>query len=74
MTNDDYRALSEQADEHGIFRLVLTGGGSDGSYPGLNCRARPNEAFDNFNTNGWSFDDDSEAFADIEVQSQISLA
>ena len=77
MTNDDYRALSEQADEHGIFRFVLTGGEAlmDRNLGSLIEALDPMKHLIILDTNGWSFDDDkAKWFADIGgYKAQISL-
>ena len=77
MTNDDYRALSEQADEQGIFRFVLTGGEAlmDRNLGSLIEALDPMKHLIILDTNGWSFDDDkAKWFADIGgYKAQISL-
>ena len=76
MTNEDYRELSNRADEEGIFRFVLTGGEHLGSQ--LRCIDRaldPMKHLIILDTNGWSFDKEkAKWFADVGgYKAQISL-
>ena len=60
MDNDDYRKLSESADEAGIFRFVLTGGEAlmDRNLGPLIQALDPMKHLIILDTNGWSFDEE----------------
>ena len=77
MTNDDYRELSNRADEEGIFRFVLTGGEAlmDRNLESLIEALDPMKHLIILDTNGWSFDEDkAKWFASIGgYKAQISL-
>ena len=77
MTNDDYRALSEAADEAGIFRFVLTGGEAlmDRNLESLIEALDPMKHLIILDTNGWSFDEEkAKWFAGVGgYKAQISL-
>jgi MoaA/NifB/PqqE/SkfB family radical SAM enzyme len=74
---DDYRELSRQADEYGIFRFVLTGGEAllDKNLDKLIDALDPMRHLIILDTNGWTFDDDkAKWFADLGgYKAQISL-
>jgi MoaA/NifB/PqqE/SkfB family radical SAM enzyme len=74
---DDYRELSRQADEYGIFRFVLTGGEAllDKNLDKLIATLDPMRHLIILDTNGWTFDDDkAKWFADLGgYKAQISL-
>jgi len=57
---NDYRKLSEEADEYGIFRFVLTGGEAllDKNLDKLIEVLDPNKHLIILDTNGWTFDED----------------
>jgi len=77
MDNDDYRKLSEKADEAGIFRFVLTGGEAlmDRNLGPLIEALDPLKHLIILDTNGWSFDEEkAKWFADQGgYKAQISL-
>ena len=77
MTNDDYRELSERADEAGIFRFVLTGGEAlmDRNLGSLIQALDPMKHLIILDTNGWSFDEEkAKWFAEQGgYKAQISL-
>ena len=77
MDNDDYRKLSESADEAGIFRFVLTGGEAlmDRNLGPLIQALDPMKHLIILDTNGWSFDEEkAKWFADQGgYKAQISL-
>lgn len=77
MDNDDYRRLSEMADEAGIFRFVLTGGEAlmDRQLGSLIQALDPLKHLIILDTNGWSFDEEkAKWFADQGgYKAQISL-
>lgn len=77
MTLDDYKELSRQADEYGIFRFVLTGGEAllDKNLDKLIGVLDPMKHLIILDTNGWTFDDDKARwFADLGgYKAQISL-
>ncbi len=60
MTLDDYRELSRQADEYGIFRFVLTGGEAllDKDLDKLIEALDPMKHLIILDTNGWTFDEE----------------
>jgi MoaA/NifB/PqqE/SkfB family radical SAM enzyme len=60
MDLDDYRILSDQADEYGIFRFVITGGEAllDKNLDKLITVLDPMKHLIILDTNGWSFDED----------------
>ena len=60
MSLDDYRELSKQADECGIFRFVLTGGEAllDKNLDKLIEALDPKKHLIILDTNGWTFDED----------------
>ena len=74
---EDYRKLSEEADEYGIFRFVLTGGEAllDKNLDRLIGVLDPQKHLIILDTNGWTFDDDkAKWFADLGgYKAQISL-
>jgi MoaA/NifB/PqqE/SkfB family radical SAM enzyme len=74
---DDYRELSRQADEYGIFRFVLTGGEAllDKNLDKLIDALDPMKHLIILDTNGWTFDDEKARwFADLGgYKAQISL-
>jgi len=57
---NDYQKLSEEADEYGIFRFVLTGGEAllDKNLDKLIEVLDPNKHLIILDTNGWTFDED----------------
>lgn len=59
MDNEDYRRLSEMADEAGVFRFVLTGGEAlmDRQLGSLIDALDPKKHLIILDTNGWSFDE-----------------
>lgn len=77
MTNEDYKELSETADELGIFRFVLTGGEAlmDRNLGSLIEALDPMKHLIILDTNGWSFDEKkAQWFADQGgYKAQISL-
>jgi len=77
MTLDDYRELSRQADEYGIFRFVLTGGEAllDKNLDQLIEALDPMKHLIILDTNGWTFDEaKAKWFADLGgYKAQISL-
>lgn len=77
MSLDDYRELSRQADEYGIFRFVLTGGEAllDKSLDKLIEAINPMKHLVILDTNGWTFDEEkAKWFADLGgYKAQISL-
>ena len=77
MDNDDYRKLSEMADEAGIFRFVITGGEAlmDRNLGSLIEVLDPMKHLIILDTNGWSFDEEkAKWFADQGgYKAQISL-
>ena len=77
MSLDDYRDLSRQADENGIFRFVLTGGEAllDKSLDKLIEALDPMKHLIILDTNGWTFDEEkANWFAGIGgYKAQISL-
>ena len=60
MDLDDYRELSKQADEAGIFRFVLTGGEAllDKNLDQLIEAIDPKKHLVILDTNGWTFDEE----------------
>jgi len=74
---EDYRKLSEEADEYGIFRFVLTGGEAllDKNLDKLIEVLDPKKHLIILDTNGWTFDDEKARwFADLGgYKAQISL-
>lgn len=74
---DDYRELSRQADEYGIFRFVLTGGEAllDKNLDKLIEALDPMKHLIILDTNGWTFDENKARwFADLGgYKAQISL-
>jgi MoaA/NifB/PqqE/SkfB family radical SAM enzyme len=74
---DDYRELSRQADEYGIFRLVLTGGEAllDKNLDKLIEAIDPLKHLVILDTNGWTFDiEKAKWFASLGgYKAQISL-
>jgi len=60
MSLDDYRELSKQADDCGIFRFVLTGGEAllDKNLDKLIEALDPKKHLIILDTNGWTFDED----------------
>lgn len=77
MTLEDYRTLSQQADDYGIFRFVLTGGEAllDKNLDKLIEALDPMKHLIILDTNGWTFDDEKARwFADQGgYKVQISL-
>ncbi len=77
MTLDDYRILSKEADELGIFRFVLTGGEAllDKDLDKLILALDPKKHLIILDTNGWTFDEDKARwFASLGgYKAQISL-
>lgn len=77
MNLDDYKELSRQADEYGIFRFVLTGGEAllDKNLDKLIDVLDPKKHLIILDTNGWTFDDEkAKWFADLGgYKAQISL-
>lgn len=77
MTLDDYKELSRQADEYGIFRFVLTGGEAllDKSLDLLINALDPMKHLIILDTNGWTFDEEkAKWFAGLGgYKAQISL-
>lgn len=77
MTLDDYRELSRQADEYGIFRFVLTGGEAllDKNLDKLISTLDPMKHLIILDTNGWTFDEEkAKWFSDLGgYKAQISL-
>lgn len=73
----EYRELSRQADEYGIFRFVLTGGEAllDKNLDKLIEALDPMKHLIILDTNGWTFDDEkAKWFADLGgYKAQISL-
>jgi MoaA/NifB/PqqE/SkfB family radical SAM enzyme len=73
----DYKKLSEEADEYGIFRFVLTGGEAllDKNLDKLIEVLDPQKHLIILDTNGWTFDDEkAKWFADLGgYKAQISL-
>lgn len=74
---DDYRELSRQADEYGIFRFVLTGGEAlmDKNLDKVIEAIDPIKHLVILDSNGWSFDEaKAQWFADLGgYKAQISL-
>jgi len=74
---EEYRKLSEEADQYGIFRFVLTGGEAllDKNLDRLIGVLDPQKHLIILDTNGWTFDDDkAKWFADLGgYKAQISL-
>lgn len=74
---DDYRELSRQADEYGIFRFVLTGGEAllDKNLDKLVEALDPMKHLVILDTNGWTFDEEkAKWFAGLGgYKAQISL-
>ena len=74
---DDYRELSRQADEYGIFRFVLTGGEAllDKNLDKLIESLDPMKHLIILDTNGWTFDEEkAKWFAGLGgYKAQISL-
>jgi MoaA/NifB/PqqE/SkfB family radical SAM enzyme len=74
---DDYKELSRQADEYGIFRFVLTGGEAllDKNLDKLVDALDPLRHLVILDTNGWTFDEDkAKWFAGLGgYKAQISL-
>ena len=74
---EDYRELSRQADEYGIFRFVLTGGEAllDKKLDSLISVLDPMKHLIILDTNGWTFDEDkAKWFAEQGgYKAQISL-
>jgi MoaA/NifB/PqqE/SkfB family radical SAM enzyme len=60
MTTDDYKELSRQADEFGIFRFVITGGEAliDKNLDKLIEALDPMKHLIILDTNGWTFDEE----------------
>jgi MoaA/NifB/PqqE/SkfB family radical SAM enzyme len=77
MTLEDYKDLSRQADEYGLFRFVLTGGEAllDKNLGKLIESLDPMKHLIILDTNGWTFDEDkAKWFASIGgYKAQISL-
>ena len=77
MTLDDYRELSRQADEMGIFRFVLTGGEAllDKDLDKLIEALDPKKHLIILDTNGWTFNEEkAKWFASLGgYKAQISL-
>lgn len=77
MSLDDYRTLSQQADDYGIFRFVLTGGEAllDKNLDKLIEALDPMKHLIILDTNGWTFDEDkAKWFASLGgYKAQISL-
>ena len=77
MTLEDYRRLSDEADEYGIFRFVLTGGEAllDKNLDQLIEALDPKKHLVILDTNGWTFDENkAKWFADLGgYKAQISL-
>ncbi|MBT8542177.1 radical SAM protein [Polynucleobacter paneuropaeus] len=77
MSLDDYRELSRQADEYGIFRFVLTGGEAllDKNLDKLIEALDPMKHLMILDTNGWTFDEEkAKWFAGLGgYKAQISL-
>jgi len=77
MTTDNYRELSRQADEYGIFRFVLTGGEAlqDKNIDKLIEAIDPMKHLVILDTNGWTFDTEKvKWFAGLGgYKAQISL-
>tara|TARA_Y100001936_G_scaffold240400_1_gene274820 strand:+ start:41190 stop:42326 length:1137 start_codon:yes stop_codon:yes gene_type:complete len=77
MTTDDYRELSRQADEYGIFRFVLTGGEAliDKNLDKLIETLDPMKHLIILDSNGWTFDiEKAKWFAGLGgYKAQISL-
>ncbi len=73
----EYKKLSEEADEYGIFRFVLTGGEAlmDKNLDKLIGVLDPQKHLIILDTNGWTFDDSkAKWFADLGgYKAQISL-
>lgn len=74
---DDYKELSRQADEYGIFRFVLTGGEAllDKNLDKLVEALDPMKHLVILDTNGWTFDEEkAKWFAGLGgYKAQISL-
>jgi len=77
MSLDDYKELSRQADEYGIFRFVLTGGEAllDKNLDKLIEALDPMKHLVILDTNGWTFDEEkAKWFASLGgYKAQISL-
>lgn len=77
MTLDDYKELSRQADEYGLFRFVLTGGEAllDKNLDRLVDALDPMKHLIILDTNGWTFDEEkAKWFAGLGgYKAQISL-
>lgn len=77
MALDDYKELSRQADEYGIFRFVLTGGEAllDKNLDKLVEAIDPMKHLVILDTNGWTFDEEkAKWFAGLGgYKAQISL-
>jgi MoaA/NifB/PqqE/SkfB family radical SAM enzyme len=77
MSLDDYKELSRQADEYGIFRFVLTGGEAllDKNLDKLVEALDPMKHLVILDTNGWTFDEEkAKWFAGLGgYKAQISL-
>lgn len=77
MSLSDYKELSRQADEYGIFRFVLTGGEAllDKNLDKLIDALDPMKHLVILDTNGWTFDEDkAKWFAELGgYKAQISL-
>ncbi len=77
MNLEDYRRLSNEADEYGIFRFVLTGGEAllDKNLDQLIEALDPKKHLVILDTNGWTFDENkAKWFADLGgYKAQISL-
>jgi MoaA/NifB/PqqE/SkfB family radical SAM enzyme len=77
MTLDDYKELSRQADEYGLFRFVLTGGEAllDKNLDKLVEALDPMKHLIILDTNGWTFDEEkAKWFAGLGgYKAQISL-
>jgi len=77
MNLEDYRRLSDEADEYGIFRFVLTGGEAllDKNLDQLIEALDPKKHLVILDTNGWTFDENkAKWFADLGgYKAQISL-
>lgn len=77
MSLDDYRELSRQADEYGLFRFVLTGGEAliDKNLDKLIEALDPMKHLIILDTNGWTFDEEkAKWFAGLGgYKAQISL-
>jgi len=77
MSTEDYKELSRQADEYGIFRFVITGGEAliDKNLDKLIVALDPMKHLIILDTNGWTFDEEkAKWFAGLGgYKAQISL-